>query len=136
MKVYKFGGASINSYERIKNLSWILQHHKEEKILIVISAMGKMTNALERVAEEYFEGKKEEALLLFQSVKSHHLNFLKYLLTFGWERATYDLEIIFKSGYSGFIGIEYEGKNPNEEKGVLATKELLDKCIQEQMIHY
>lgn len=96
MKVFKFGGSSINSYERIKNLSWILQHHKEEKILIVISAMGKMTNALERVAEEYFEGKKEEALLLFESVKSHHLNFLKYLLTFGWEKATLDLETIFQ----------------------------------------
>ena len=95
MKVFKFGGASINSYDRIKNLAWILRHHQDEKILIVISAMGKMTNALEKVAEEYFQGKKEEALLLFESVKSHHLNFLKYLLTFGWEKATQDLEAIF-----------------------------------------
>lgn len=95
MKVFKFGGASINSYERIKNLSWILQHHKDEKILIVISAMGKMTNALEKVAEEYFEGKNSEALHLFESVKSHHLSLVKYLFTFEWQKATKDLENIF-----------------------------------------
>ena len=95
MKVFKFGGASINSYERIKNLSWILQHHKEEKILIVISAMGKMTNSLEKIAEEYFGGKSEEALHLFESVKSHHLSLVKYLFTFEWQKATKDLESLF-----------------------------------------
>lgn len=95
MKVFKFGGASINSFERIKNLSWILQHHKEERILIVISAMGKMTNTLEKIAEEYFEGKNDEALLLFESVKSQHLSMVKYLFTFEWEKATRDLERLF-----------------------------------------
>lgn len=95
MKVFKFGGASINSYERIKNLSWILQHHKEEKILIVISAMGKMTNGLEKIAEEYFQGKREEALRLFESVKSHHLSLVKYLFTINWQQATKDLEKLF-----------------------------------------
>ena len=95
MKVFKFGGASINSFERIKNLSWILQHHTEEKILIVISAMGKMTNTLEKIAEEYFEGKSEEALLLFESVKSQHLSLVKYLFTFEWKKATNDLENLF-----------------------------------------
>ncbi len=95
MKVFKFGGASINSYERIKNLAWILQHHKDEKILIVISAMGKMTNALEKITEEYFEGKNAEALHLFESVKSHHLSLVKYLFTVEWQKATKDLESIF-----------------------------------------
>ncbi len=95
MKVFKFGGASINSFERIKNLSWILQHHKEEKILIVISAMGKMTNTLEKIAEEYFEGKSDQAFLLFESVKSQHLSLVKYLFTFAWEKATNDLETLF-----------------------------------------
>lgn len=95
MKVFKFGGASINSFERIKNLSWILQHHKDEKILIVISAMGKMTNTLEKIAEEYFDGKSNEALLLFETVKSQHLSLVKYLFTFEWEKATSDLENIF-----------------------------------------
>lgn len=100
MKVFKFGGASINSFERIKNLSWILQHHTEEKILIVVSAMGKMTNTLEKIAEEYFEGKSEEALLLFETVKSQHLSLVKYLFTFDWKKATNDLEnLLSKTEY-------------------------------------
>lgn len=80
MKVFKFGGASINSVERIQNTGRILQSYKEEKLLIIISAMGKTTNALEKVAEAFFAGKKEEALQLFNQVKQQHLTTAKYLL--------------------------------------------------------
>ncbi|HEY5390891.1 MAG TPA: hypothetical protein VIJ57_02155 [Hanamia sp.] len=61
MKVFKFGGASISNYERIKNLPSILEDFKDEKVLIVISAMGKMTNALEKVAAAFYEERKEDA---------------------------------------------------------------------------
>ena len=66
MKVFKFGGASINSFERIQNLAVILKEYKGEKILIVISAMGKITNALEKVVEAFYSGRKEDALQLFK----------------------------------------------------------------------
>lgn len=95
MKVFKFGGASINSYDRIKNLSYLLENYKDEKILIVISAMGKMTNALEKVAEAYFEQRHEDAILLFQKIKDKHLNLLKYLITLHWEKATKSLNNLF-----------------------------------------
>ncbi|HRF22639.1 MAG TPA: hypothetical protein PLR98_00685 [Chitinophagaceae bacterium] len=49
MKVFKFGGASVNSVERVQNLVDILQNYNGEKLLIVVSAMGKTTNALEKV---------------------------------------------------------------------------------------
>jgi aspartate kinase len=80
MKVFKFGGASASTVERIKKIPGILKHYQGEKILIVISAMGKTTNALEKVAESFFANKKEEALQLFQVVKQNHLNTTKYLL--------------------------------------------------------
>jgi aspartate kinase len=80
MNVFKFGGASVNSVERIKNLADILRNYPNEKLLIVISAMGKTTNALEKVVEAFFAGKKEEALNLFNTVKETHLNTAKYLL--------------------------------------------------------
>lgn len=80
MKVFKFGGASVNSVDRVKNLGRILQQYKEEKLLIVISAMGKTTNALEKVAEAFHAGKKEEAVQLFDQVKQQHLNTAKNLL--------------------------------------------------------
>ncbi|MBS1655592.1 MAG: aspartate kinase, partial [Bacteroidetes bacterium] len=80
MKVFKFGGASVNSVDRIKNVAAILSQYKNEKILIVISAMGKTTNALEKVVDAFYAGNKEEALQLFEVVKQNHLTTAKYLL--------------------------------------------------------
>lgn len=79
MKVYKFGGASINSVERFKNTAKIIKDHSGQKLLVVISAMGKTTNALEKVAEAFYAGNKEEAIRLFQLVKESHLNTIKYI---------------------------------------------------------
>ena len=80
MKVFKFGGASVNSVERIRNLVPILQQYRGEKIMIIVSAMGKTTNALEKVAERFFAGQQAEALVLFEQVKQHHLQTAKQLL--------------------------------------------------------
>jgi len=80
MKVFKFGGASVNSIERIRNVATILSAYQGEKILIVISAMGKTTNALEKVAEAFFSGNRVESLELFRQVKQVHDDLVKYLL--------------------------------------------------------
>ena len=80
MKVFKFGGASINNADRIKNIGAILKLYKDEKILIVISAMGKTTNALEKVAEAFYNREKEKALRLFNEVKQVHVTLAKELL--------------------------------------------------------
>ena len=80
MKVFKFGGASVNSVERIRNLGKIVKQYPDEKLLIVISAMGKTTNALEKVVDAYFNGSKEEALQHFEQVKQLHLASAKSLL--------------------------------------------------------
>ena len=79
MKVFKFGGASINSTERIENVTKIIQSFKGEKILIIISAMGKVTNALEKVVEEFFKGNKDQALALFNELKLEHIAIAKQL---------------------------------------------------------
>ncbi len=80
MKVFKFGGASVSTIERIQNVGNILEQYRAEKLLIVISAMGKTTNALEKVAEAFFAGKKEEALQLFEIIKQQHLTIARQLL--------------------------------------------------------
>jgi len=84
MKVFKFGGASVSTIERIKSAGDILQQYTGEKLVIVVSAMGKTTNALEKVAEAFYSEKKEEALQLFEQVKQQHLNITKYLLVTGF----------------------------------------------------
>lgn len=48
--------------------------------MVIVSAMGKTTNALEKVADAFFSGKKEEALLLFEQVKQQHLITAKHVL--------------------------------------------------------
>ena len=80
MQVFKFGGASVNSVERVKNLAQVLRQYSNENILVVISAMGKTTNALEKVVDAFYSGKKEESLQLFEQVKQQHTNTAKYLL--------------------------------------------------------
>src|SRR5438105_15444694 len=80
MKVFKFGGASVNSVERIMKVADILKKFSGEKILVVISAMGKTTNALEKVVDAFYNEKKDEALRLFELVKQQHLTIAKQLL--------------------------------------------------------
>ena len=95
MQVFKFGGASVSTVERIRKVGDILKQHEGEKILVVVSAMGKTTNALEKVAEVFFNGKKDEALSLFEQVKQQHLTTAKYLLVTGYLECEEQLKSFF-----------------------------------------
>lgn len=70
MKVFKFGGASVSSAEAVRNSVNILNMYPGNKVL-VISAMGKTTNALEVVARKYFN-QDTEVWAAFQKVKTYH----------------------------------------------------------------
>jgi aspartate kinase len=59
MKVFKFGGASIKDASSIKNILKIISSYNDDKLIIVVSAMGKTTNALEIVVDNYFNNKPE-----------------------------------------------------------------------------
>ncbi len=72
MKVFKFGGASVSTIERIQNVSKILKNYSGQHLLVVVSAMGKTTNALEKVADSFFTGNTQEALSFFDKIKKEH----------------------------------------------------------------
>lgn len=95
MKVFKFGGASINSIDRIKEVANIIQDHNQQPLLIVVSAMGKTTNALETVVNAFFEGRQQDALAIFEQIKEQHLQTLKYLCTLQWNAAEAQLKDFF-----------------------------------------
>lgn len=95
MKVFKFGGASVNSIERIHNVASILKQYSDENILIIISAMGKTTNALEKVAQHFFDGNKEECLKQFHAIKEEHLNTAKGLISDLYDDCYYHLNDYF-----------------------------------------
>ncbi|TXE18130.1 aspartate kinase [Psychroserpens burtonensis] len=71
MQVFKFGGASVKNAEGVKNLARVLQQVGYENTLVVVSAMGKITNALELVIKNYFENKSELQSSI-QEVKQFH----------------------------------------------------------------
>jgi aspartate kinase len=75
MQVYKFGGASVKDAEGIKNLAKILTLSSSKNILVVISAMGKTTNALEEITLGYFH-QDEKFHQLFEEVKHYHFNII------------------------------------------------------------
>ena len=60
MIVFKFGGASVKSAEAVKNVGDILKRYPDEKIAIVVSAMGKTTNAMEEIVDHYHHGRQKE----------------------------------------------------------------------------
>ena len=71
MRIFKFGGASIKDADGIKNVYLVLQQVGFEDVLLVVSAMGKTTNALEIVVNDYFD--KSAALQSsVQEVKKYH----------------------------------------------------------------
>jgi aspartate kinase len=70
MKVFKFGGASVSSADAVRNSVKILEMYPGNKVL-VISAMGKTTNALEIVAKKYFN-QDPEVWSIYNEVKAYH----------------------------------------------------------------
>jgi len=77
MKVFKFGGASVKDAEAVKNVARILSTFPNEEIVVVLSAMGKTTNALEKVVKAYYEGK--DAQVALQEIKDFHYEIIAEL---------------------------------------------------------
>ena len=73
MKIFKFGGASVKDAEGVKNVATVITKCDEKNLVIVISAMGKMTNALEKVVDSYFKS-PETLELAIDEVLQFHIN--------------------------------------------------------------
>ena len=76
MKVFKFGGASVKDANGIRNLYQVIQKKGGQDAVVVVSAMGKMTNALEAVVEAYFEAPETIAthITQFQAYHFSHID--------------------------------------------------------------
>ena len=106
-KVFKFGGASIKDIENIKNVGEILQNHASEELVIVFSAMGKVTNMLEQVVEAYVQN-STDATKALQKVKDFHTEIINAL--FVKEHA------IFNEVNNLFVEIEWVlEEDPNQD---------------------
>ena len=71
IKIFKFGGASVKDAEGVRTLANILSLNKSDEVLIVVSAMGKTTNSLEKLVESYVN-KAPNVQQLFNEIKQYH----------------------------------------------------------------
>ena len=78
MLVFKFGGASVKDADGIVNLASIVKKFDGETLLIVVSAMGKTTNALEKLTKAYIDG-DDNIHAVFEDIKKYHFAILEKL---------------------------------------------------------
>jgi aspartate kinase len=108
MRIFKFGGASVKDANGVKNVFHVLETVGYDNVLLVISAMGKTTNALEVVIKNYFE-KSNELQESIQEVKKYHLQIVLELFED-------DKNDVYKAVNQHFDDMEYflsHNKSPN-----------------------
>jgi len=72
MKIFKFGGASVKDAKGVQNVLKVIETTQEKDLVVVISAMGKTTNALESVVSNYFNDKALLESSISEVYKYHH----------------------------------------------------------------
>ncbi|MFZ9031564.1 MAG: aspartate kinase [Robiginitalea sp.] len=82
MRIFKFGGASVKDAEGVRNLLRVLEETGTEKTFLVVSAMGKTTNAMEAVVDAYFKDKSSLPRAM-EAMQSFHLEVLQELFPAG-----------------------------------------------------
>lgn len=108
MKVFKFGGASVKDADGVKNVVRVLEQVGHQNVLLVISAMGKTTNAFEIVIKNYFD-KSNELQSSIQDVKKYHNQILLELFED-------ENHIVFQVVNNFFTDLDYflsHNKSPN-----------------------
>ncbi len=80
MRVFKFGGASVKDPASVQNVARIIKdQHGTEPLVVVLSAMNKTTNALEKLCAYFMEGNKPDMLHVFKEIKDMHFRIARGL---------------------------------------------------------
>ena len=94
MKVFKFGGASVKDADSVRNAASVLKKFPGENIIAVISAMGKTTNALEKLTDAFFYKQNNKAEFLHE-IKKYHLDIISGLFPDAASAGYKELQTIF-----------------------------------------
>ena len=127
MKVFKFGGASVKDHHGVINLFNIVKLLKLKKTVIVISAMGKTTNAFEKVVNAYFND-LDQINLFIDEIKKMHFNLIRKL----FKDINEELEIKFDEIFSEINSFIISNKNMNYSyvyDQIVSNGELLSTLI-------
>ena len=97
MKVFKFGGASVKDAESVRNVAKLLSLFPDEKLAVVISAMGKNTNAFEEIVEELIKRNEEEFFALVSLREAFHLEIIEELINDNKSEVIIEINDVFQS---------------------------------------
>jgi len=100
MKVFKFGGASVKDATSVKNVAEIVKSYPNDQLIIVVSAMGKITNAFEGLLNSYFH-REAEIDTKFQEIKNYHFELLNELFPD-------ETHSIYKEIHNVFVEVEWQ----------------------------
>jgi aspartate kinase len=137
IKVFKFGGASVNSAAGFRNVARILKRYGKARIMAVVSAMGKTTNALEEVLKQYLANDPIALIEAFGKIRDSHITIIRELFPDVHHPVYGEMESLFEQ-LRGYIrkGHLYDksGKNYDfEYDQIISYGELFSSCI---MNHY
>ena len=79
MKVFKFGGASVKDANAVRNVAYILSLYNQDKVTVIISAMGKTTNTMEAIVDALWNKQKSEFEILVEERRLFHLEIINSL---------------------------------------------------------
>lgn len=126
LKVFKFGGASVRDAKSVQNMTKIIAAHQGEKLLVVVSAMGKMTNAFEALLEKAIEEEPAEESIL--EIQEFHSNIIQELDLTSHQALREDMEEIYEqlvhglNGYSSAFGYDFVYDQTVSLAEVISTK--------------
>ncbi len=108
MRIFKFGGASVKNAQGVRNLVKVLSETGHEKALLVVSAMGKTTNAMEAIVNAYFEDKEQIKPALQETIDFHN-----EILSDLFENSKHPIFGKVKSLFDEVLGFLAWNKSPN-----------------------
>ncbi len=125
MKVLKFGGTSVGSPERIKNLLHIIR--PEERQVIVLSAVSGTTNSLLEISQAYLAGDKKKAHDLIKGLHSTYNFFIREL--FSTDEGYSNAKELIEYHFNLVVALANEKFSAIEEKIILAQGELISTTL-------
>jgi len=126
LKVFKFGGASVRDAESVRNMASIVRSHADTPLVVVISAMGKTTNALEKLLATTMA--EEDTTEVLKEIREYHTNIIQNLDLTGDEALARDIDESFEalqnqlSKFSSSLGYDFIYDQTVSQGEILSTK--------------
>ena len=139
-KVFKFGGASVNSAQGVRNVASILRLNPQDAVVVVVSAMGKTTNALEVLLSHFLSGDSVALVESFNGLRDYHLGIIHELFKHKNHPVFQDTESLFTllQGYirkEHLYGEETHGYSFHYDQ-IVSYGELISTTIVSHYLNY